>query len=24
MILVDKDIHREFTHAGGVSTVNGK
>ncbi|MFO6495826.1 MULTISPECIES: T7SS effector LXG polymorphic toxin [Bacillus] len=24
MILVEKDIHREFTHAGGVSTVNGK
>ncbi|MCA0993481.1 HNH endonuclease [Guptibacillus hwajinpoensis] len=24
MILVDKDIHREFTHAGGVSIVNGK
>ena len=24
MILVEKDIHREFTHAGGVSNVNGK
>ncbi|MDF1996394.1 T7SS effector LXG polymorphic toxin [Peribacillus frigoritolerans] len=24
MILVDKDIHREFTHTGGVSTINGK
>jgi hypothetical protein len=24
MILVDKDIHRQFTHTGGVSTVNGK
>ncbi|MEC3609200.1 HNH endonuclease [Bacillus glycinifermentans] len=24
MILVEKDIHREFTHAGGVSAVNGK
>ncbi len=24
MILVDKDIHREFTYAGGVSIVNGK
>ncbi|MBD7964847.1 T7SS effector LXG polymorphic toxin [Fictibacillus norfolkensis] len=23
MILVEKDIHREFTHSGGVSTVNG-
>ncbi len=23
MILVDKDIHREFTHTGGVATVNG-
>ena len=24
MILVDKDIHRQFTHTGGVSTVNGR
>ena len=24
MILVDKKVHREFTHAGGVSIVNGK
>jgi hypothetical protein len=23
MILVDKKVHREFTHAGGVSIVNG-
>ena len=23
MILVDKSVHREFTHAGGVSIVNG-
>lgn len=24
MILVDKKIHKEFTHTGGVSTVNSK
>lgn len=24
MILVDEDIHREFRHIGGHSTVNGK
>ncbi|WP_353959072.1 HNH endonuclease [Paenibacillus sp. PK1-4R] len=24
MILVDEDIHREFRHIGGQSTVNGK
>lgn len=24
MMLVEKDIHREFTHSGGVSAVNGK
>ncbi|MGG4554501.1 HNH endonuclease [Paenibacillus humicus] len=24
MVLVEKDIHREFTHSGGVSAVNGK
>ncbi|WP_375218261.1 hypothetical protein [Psychrobacillus sp. PGGUH221] len=24
MILLDKKIHREFTHAGGVSVINGK
>lgn len=24
MILVDKDIHRQFTHTGGVSAVNGR
>ncbi|WP_236841229.1 HNH endonuclease [Brevibacillus formosus] len=24
MVLVEKDIHREFTHSGGVSKVNGK
>ncbi|MFD2131019.1 HNH endonuclease [Pseudogracilibacillus auburnensis] len=24
MILVDKDIYNQFTHTGGVSTVNGK
>ncbi|MGP4039067.1 T7SS effector LXG polymorphic toxin [Gracilibacillus sp. D59] len=24
MILVDKKVHREFTHAGGVNIVNGK
>lgn len=24
MILVDKKVHREFTHSGGVSNVNGK
>ncbi|WP_246188356.1 hypothetical protein [Metabacillus lacus] len=23
MILVDKQVHREFTHTGGVSIVNG-
>ncbi|WP_162990284.1 HNH endonuclease [Mesobacillus foraminis] len=24
MILVDKKVHREFTHSGGVSIINGK
>jgi predicted ribonuclease toxin of YeeF-YezG toxin-antitoxin module len=24
MILVDKKVHREFTHIGGINTVNGK
>lgn len=24
MVLVDKKVHREFTHAGGVSVINGK
>lgn len=24
MVLVDEDIHREFRHIGGQSTVNGK